>query len=59
MVEASDENRLLPDAYVELSCPECSFEFVHIVQTVKGTKLNQGFIFHQDGLMLLTEHLEE
>ena len=49
MVEASDENRLLPDDYVELSCTECSFEFVHIVQTVKGNKLNQAFIFHEDG----------
>jgi hypothetical protein len=49
MVEASDKNRLLPNAHVELPCTKCSFEFVHIVQMVKGNKLNQAFIFHEGG----------
>ncbi len=55
MCEASGANRLLPDDHVQLSCTECTFEFVHIAQSVKGNRLNQAFIFHEDGFNAFTK----
>ncbi len=55
MCEAFGADRLVPDDYVQLSCSECTFEFSDIVQSVKGNRLNQAFIFHEDGFNAFTK----
>lgn len=32
-----------------LSCPECTFDYVHKPKKMRGCPLNQAFIFHEDG----------
>ena len=42
-------NGLAVNEIVNLPCSECTFDFIHIITTVKGNPLNQAFIFHEDG----------
>ena len=42
-------NGLAVNERVNLSCSECTFDFIHIITSVKGNLLNQAFIFHEDG----------
>ena len=47
------ENLVFPNSTLHdrlyLSCPECTFDFVHEPKKMRGNPLNQAFIFHEDG----------
>ena len=49
MLECAGGNHILRDDNIQLSCGECTFQFAHVVQGIKGNPLNQAFIFHEHG----------
>ena len=53
--EANGRDRIEPGDRIHLSCNECTFDFVHNVESVKGNQLNQAFIFHEDGFNAFTK----
>ena len=55
LIEAYDPNVIEPGSRIHLSCTECTFDFVHVVKCVKGNRLNQAFIFHEDGFDAFTK----
>jgi hypothetical protein len=46
---SSTGNTLCANQRIPLYCPECLFDFVHTLKTMKGSPINQAFIFHEDG----------
>ena len=49
MAEAAGSNDINANVVVHLSCSECGYAFDHTVKTMRGSPINQAFIFHEDG----------